>query len=103
METPNQTDPPVDLDRLVRLGEVVVDHTDGYEYAGPFRDGNAAWEWVKLQKNARGLTVVAKIRLPLTAPVVECEHCQGSGYKDDPDALYTCPSGCLPNTLLDRS
>jgi hypothetical protein len=46
-------------------GECVVDHRDGYQYAGPFKDDGAAREWIALQPNREQLRLVMNAKIPL--------------------------------------
>jgi hypothetical protein len=46
-------------------GECVVDHRDGYQYAGPFKNDEAAREWIALQPNREQLRLVMNAKIPL--------------------------------------
>ena len=55
--------------------EIIVNHKDGHQYAGPFRDERLAREWIAVQPNRAQLQAVMRVEIPIPS-ADQCKRCR---------------------------
>jgi hypothetical protein len=55
--------------------EIIVNHNDGHQYAGPFKDERSAREWIAAQPNRARLQAVMRVEIPIPSGD-QCKRCR---------------------------
>jgi len=55
--------------------EIIVNHKDGCQYAGPFKDEQSVREWIAVQPNRAQLQAVMRVEIPLSS-ADQCKRCR---------------------------